>query len=163
MVDDAGRPVGVVDEAACPGVDRFTRLADVLDPAPLTLAGRTPRRARCSTAARPDARVALGRRRRRPARRRAHRARARCAPAIYTPAVDAAGRLRVAAAVGINGDVAVKAKALLDAGVDVLVVDTAHGHQEKMLDALRAVRSVVGATPSRSSPATSSPPRARAT
>ena len=62
---------------------------------------------------------------------------------IYTPALDAAGRLRTAAAVGINGDVAVKAKALLDAGVDVLVVDTAHGHQEKMLDALRAVRAVV--------------------
>ena len=62
---------------------------------------------------------------------------------IYAPAVDDRGRLRTAAAVGINGDVAVKAKALLDAGVDVLVVDTAHGHQEKMLDALRAVRSVV--------------------
>jgi IMP dehydrogenase len=62
---------------------------------------------------------------------------------IYTPTLDAAGRLRTAAAVGINGDVAVKAKALLDAGVDVLVVDTAHGHQEKMLDALRAVRAVV--------------------
>ena len=63
---------------------------------------------------------------------------------IYTPAVDDRGRLRTAAAVGVNGDVAVKTKALLDAGVDVLVVDTAHGHQEKMLDALRAVRSVVG-------------------
>jgi IMP dehydrogenase len=63
---------------------------------------------------------------------------------IYTPALDATGRLRTAAAVGINGDVAVKAKALLDGGVDVLVVDTAHGHQEKMLDALRAVRGVVG-------------------
>ena len=37
VVDDAGRPVGTVDEAACTGVDRFTRLADVLDPAPLTL------------------------------------------------------------------------------------------------------------------------------
>jgi IMP dehydrogenase len=62
---------------------------------------------------------------------------------IYVPALDADGRLRTAAAMGINGDVAVKAKALLDAGVDVLVVDTAHGHQEKMLDALRAVRTVV--------------------
>lgn len=58
---------------------------------------------------------------------------------IYQPAVDTAGRLRVAAAVGINGDVAAKAKALADAGVDVLVLDTAHGHQEGMLRALRAV------------------------
>ncbi len=58
---------------------------------------------------------------------------------IYRPAVDAHGRLRVAAAVGINGDVVEKAKALVAAGVDVLVVDTAHGHQEGMLRALRAL------------------------
>lgn len=58
---------------------------------------------------------------------------------LYRPAVDADGRLAVAAAVGINGDVAAKAKALAAAGVDVLVVDTAHGHQEGMLRALRAV------------------------
>ncbi|MER6799243.1 GuaB1 family IMP dehydrogenase-related protein, partial [Amycolatopsis mediterranei] len=61
---------------------------------------------------------------------------------IYTPAVDDAGRLRVAAAVGVNGDVAAKAEAVLGSGVDVLVVDTAHGHQEKMIAALKAVRSV---------------------
>ncbi|MEV4735620.1 MULTISPECIES: GuaB1 family IMP dehydrogenase-related protein [unclassified Microbacterium] len=58
---------------------------------------------------------------------------------LYRPALDADGRLAVAAAVGINGDVAAKAKALAAAGVDVLVVDTAHGHQEGMLDALRTV------------------------
>ncbi|TXK17206.1 GuaB1 family IMP dehydrogenase-related protein [Homoserinibacter sp. GY 40078] len=58
---------------------------------------------------------------------------------LYRPAVDRDGRLRVAAAVGINGDVAAKARALADAGVDVLVVDTAHGHQEGMLRALRTV------------------------
>lgn len=55
---------------------------------------------------------------------------------LYRPAVDADGRLAVAAAVGINGDVAAKAKALAAAGVDVLVVDTAHGHQEGMLRAV---------------------------
>ncbi|NQX26987.1 GuaB1 family IMP dehydrogenase-related protein [Microbacteriaceae bacterium VKM Ac-2854] len=58
---------------------------------------------------------------------------------IYEPALDAHGRLRVAAAVGINGDVEAKAKALAAAGVDVLVLDTAHGHQEGMLRALRLV------------------------
>lgn len=58
---------------------------------------------------------------------------------LYAPALDADGRLVVAAAIGINGDVAAKAKALAGAGVDVLVIDTAHGHQERMLDALRAV------------------------
>jgi IMP dehydrogenase len=59
---------------------------------------------------------------------------------LYRPAVDGDGRLRVAAALGVNGDVAGKAEALLDVGVDVLVVDTAHGHQERMLEALRLVR-----------------------
>lgn len=58
---------------------------------------------------------------------------------LYAPAVDANGRLRVAAAIGINGDVAAKAKALAAAGVDVLVIDTAHGHQAGMLRALSIV------------------------
>lgn len=58
---------------------------------------------------------------------------------LYRPAVDADGRLIVAAAIGINGDVAGKARALAAAGVDVLVLDTAHGHQDGMLRALRAV------------------------
>jgi IMP dehydrogenase len=48
----------------------------------------------------------------------------------------------VAAAVGINGDVAAKAAEVLDTGADVLVIDTAHGHQDKMIDALRAVRAL---------------------
>ncbi len=138
VVDDGGRPVGTVDEAACTGVDRFTRLADVLDPAPLTLPLDTAprevfealgRRAGWRSASTPTAGWPACSPRS-----------ARCAPGSTPRPLDAAGRLRTAAAVGINGDVAVKAKALLDAGVDVLVVDTAHGHQEKMLDALRAVR-----------------------
>jgi IMP dehydrogenase len=58
---------------------------------------------------------------------------------LYRPAVDAHGRLRVAAAVGVNGDPAAHAAALVEAGVDVLVLDTAHGHQQQMLAALRSV------------------------
>src|SRR5262249_7531700 len=61
---------------------------------------------------------------------------------IYTPAVDDKGRLRVAAAVGINGDVGAKARSLAEAGVDLLVIDTAHGHQLKMLDAIKSVSSL---------------------
>ena len=61
---------------------------------------------------------------------------------LYPPALDSAGRLRIAAAVGINGDVAKKASELLDAGADVLVVDTAHGHQKKMFEALQAIRKI---------------------
>ena len=59
---------------------------------------------------------------------------------LYTPALDKNGKLRIAAAVGINGDVAGKAKELIDAGVDVLVVDTAHGHQAKMIEAIKKIR-----------------------
>ncbi|NNG40601.1 GuaB1 family IMP dehydrogenase-related protein [Flexivirga sp. ID2601S] len=60
--------------------------------------------------------------------------------AIYRPALDDQGRLRIGVAIGINGDVEGKARAALDAGADVLVVDTAHGHQDKMLEALSVVR-----------------------
>ncbi len=58
---------------------------------------------------------------------------------IYEPAVDSQGRLVIGAAVGINGDVADKAAALLQLEIDVLVVDTAHGHQTKMLEVLPVV------------------------
>ncbi|WAB83023.1 GuaB1 family IMP dehydrogenase-related protein [Microcella daejeonensis] len=58
---------------------------------------------------------------------------------LYEPARDAHGRLRVAAAVGVNGDPAARAAALVEAGVDVLVLDTAHGHQQQMIEAVRAV------------------------
>ena len=62
--------------------------------------------------------------------------------AIYSPSVDAAGRLRIGAAVGISGEAADRARALLAAGADVLVMDTAHGHQDRMLETLVAVRAV---------------------
>lgn len=58
---------------------------------------------------------------------------------LYRPAVDADGRLIVAAAVGINGDVAAKAGVLVAAGADVIVIDTAHGHQDAMLRAIESV------------------------
>ena len=81
---------------------------------------------------------------------------------LYQPTIDPGGRLRVGAALGINGDVAAKAKLLLDAGVDVLVVDTAHGHQDKMISALHAVRGLSPQVPSWPR-ATWSPRRACAT
>jgi IMP dehydrogenase len=53
---------------------------------------------------------------------------------------DEIGRLRVAAAIGAGGDFLTRAKALIDAGVDALVVDTAHGHADAVLDATARVR-----------------------
>lgn len=66
---------------------------------------------------------------------------------LYTPALDARGRLVVAAAVGINGDVAAKARALVEAGVDVIVIDTAHGHQDGMVRAIDTVAALNLAVP----------------
>ena len=51
-------------------------------------------------------------------------------------AKDALGRLRVAAAVGVSHDLEARASALVEAGVDALVLDSAHGHSEGILDAL---------------------------
>ena len=135
---DGGRPVGLVTEAATAGVDRFARIRDVavtdfvtaplhtdprqvfdlLEHAPVDVAVLTFDDGSLAGVLTRTGAVRAG---------------------IYSPAVDAGGRLRVAAAVGINGDVADKARALADAGVDLLVVDTAHGHQLRMLDALKAV------------------------
>ncbi|HTG53351.1 MAG TPA: IMP dehydrogenase [Gemmatimonadaceae bacterium] len=53
---------------------------------------------------------------------------------------DKHGRLRVAAAVGAGSDVRERARALVDAGVDALVVDTAHGHAEAVLEATSRLR-----------------------
>lgn len=61
---------------------------------------------------------------------------------LYEPATDANGKLRIGVAIGINGDVAGRAAALIDAGADVLVVDTAHGHQETMIEALKKVKAL---------------------
>ena len=65
---------------------------------------------------------------------------ARCGPRCTSLPPTRAGRLRIAAAAGVNGDVISKANALAEAGVDLIVVDTAHGHQEKMIAALAAIR-----------------------
>ncbi len=55
-------------------------------------------------------------------------------------AKDERGRLRVAAAVGVGKDTMERADALVKAGVDVLVVDTAHGHSRGVLDTVRELK-----------------------
>jgi IMP dehydrogenase len=55
-------------------------------------------------------------------------------------AKDEKGRLLVGAALGITKDFLVRAKALIDANVDVLVIDTAHGHNQGVLDAVKKVK-----------------------
>lgn len=53
---------------------------------------------------------------------------------------DSLGRLRVGAAVGTGPDAEARAAALVEAGVDILVLDTAHGHSRSVLEALRHFR-----------------------
>ncbi len=138
-----GHPVGVVTEADCQGVDRFTQLRQVMSTGLFTLtAGTDPEHAFNL--------LYEGRHRLAPVLDH----HGRCVgiltrtgalrSTMYEPATDARGRLRIGAAIGINGDVAAKAKLLLDAGADLLVIDTAHGHQDRMIDALRAVRGAMG-------------------
>ncbi len=57
-----------------------------------------------------------------------------------TAAKDALGRLRVAAAIGATGDFRERADELVKARVDCLVVDTAHGHSSRVIDAVKEIR-----------------------
>ena len=57
---------------------------------------------------------------------------------------DDRGRLAVGAAIGVRGDVIERAQALQEAGADVLVLDIAHGHSERAIEALGRVREAVG-------------------
>ena len=54
---------------------------------------------------------------------------------------DSLGRLRVAAALGVTADVVDRSEALVQAGVDAVVIDTAHGHTKGVVNALKAVKS----------------------
>ena len=63
---------------------------------------------------------------------------------LLTPSLDAHGRLMVAAALGISSSAGTIATELVRMGVDALVLDTAHGHQRRMLESVAAVRAAVG-------------------
>ena len=141
VVVDDGRPVGVVAEDDCTEVDRFAQVRHVMRPATVVLPEDADPRAAFDALDRSHAALAVavdadgllvGVLTRTGALR----------ATLYSPAVDAHGGLRVAAAVGVNGDVAQKARDLLEAGVDCLVVDTAHGHQDRMLEALAVIRTL---------------------
>ena len=136
-----GRPIGLVTESCCDGVDRFARVRDIaitdfvkapvgtnpreifelLEHAPVDVAVLTGADGTVAGVLTRTGAIRAG---------------------IYSPAVDAKGRLRIGAAVGINGDVVAKAQALTEVGVDLVVVDTAHGHQVKAMDAIKSIASL---------------------
>ena len=63
---------------------------------------------------------------------------------VLKPALDAKARLMVGAAVAISAEVASRIEQLIEIGVDFVVLDTAHGHQQQMLDAITTARKAAG-------------------
>ncbi len=140
VVVQDGRPLGTVSEADATGVDRFAQAHEVMSSDLLTVPADTSSTEIFDSLTRRHLNAALvidgGRLVGVMTLKHALRS------TLYRPALDGDGRLLIGAAVGINGDVAVRAEALLNSGIDVLVVDTAHGHQDRMLQALKSVREV---------------------
>ena len=146
VILDNRKPIGVISQADLESVDRFTQLRQVMHTDFITLPESTAPR---------EAFEALESSRREFAvitnsdgdligiltKSGALRA------TLYRPALDSKGHLRIATAIGINGDVVGKAQALLAAGSDCLVIDTAHGHQEKMIEAIKAVKALNPSVP----------------
>jgi IMP dehydrogenase len=140
VVDEQETPVGIFTEADAAGFDRFTQLHRVMSTELVTVDEGTPlepiferlasKRLSCVPVVRGRRLIGVV------TRKGALRS------TLYKPALDSKGHLLIGTAIGINGDVKGKAEALLRAGTDLLVIDAAHGHQRKMLDAVELIRSL---------------------
>lgn len=142
VVDDDRRPIGIITHSDLRDRDQYTPAARLMTPRliafPLGVSNR-------------DAFVAM------------EDARVKAAPVLdadgrlagvitrndavrlelVRPSLDAGGELMVAAAIGISADAAAHAARVLEIGVSAIVLDTAHGHQRRMLEAIAAVKAVV--------------------
>ncbi len=146
VVDQDGVPAGVFTEHDAAGFDRFTQLQNVMNREVLSL--RDDMNLESIYEQMSELRISFA-----PVvaasgqlvgcvtRKGALRS------TIYQPAVDASGRLMIGAAVGINADPGLRARELVQMGVDVIVVDTAHGHQQRMLRVLEAVKAEAKTVP----------------
>jgi IMP dehydrogenase len=139
VVDEQRRPLGVVTSSDLEGRDQYTAVARVMSTETVTLP---------SDVSNADAFAAV------------HHARVKAAPVLdaqgklvgilgredpvraelLRPSLDDGERLLVAAAVGISSSAVDRAVALVELGVTCVVVDTAHGHQRRMLEVLAKVR-----------------------
>jgi len=141
IVVQDNKPIGIVTEADWEGADRFTQVQRVMSKDLMVIPDTVDARAAFDLLHEKNRKLApvvdkngklVGILTRTSALR----------STLYQPALDSSGKLRIAAAVGVNGDVKAKAEGLIAAGVDLLVVDTAHGHQEKMIEVLKLIRSI---------------------
>ena len=133
------KPIGIVTEADWEGADRFTQVQRVMSKDLMVIPDSVDARAAFELLHEKNRKLApvvdkngklVGILTRTSALR----------STLYQPALDSNGRLRIAAAVGVNGDVKAKVEGLIQAGVDLLVIDTAHGHQEKMIEVLKMIK-----------------------
>jgi IMP dehydrogenase len=145
VVDDERRPIGIVTHADLRDRDQYTPASALMSPHLVTIQAGTPNR---------DAFL------------RMDQERVKAVPALdgegrllgvltrddavrlelLRPSLDARGQLMVAAAVGISAQVGPTAARLVELGVSAIVLDTAHGHQRRMLEAIREVRRAIGAS-----------------
>jgi IMP dehydrogenase len=143
VVDDQQRPIGIVTHSDLRERDQYVPAARLMSQRLITLPAEISNR---------DAFLQMG------------EARVKAAPVLddkgrllgvltrndavrlelLRPALDATGRLMVAAAIGISTEAPATAAQLLEIGVSAIVLDTAHGHQRRMLEATRAVKKIVG-------------------
>jgi IMP dehydrogenase len=146
VVDAQNRPLGVFTEHDAAGFDRFTQLKNVMnldmvcfnDTQSVSDIHDALVEQRLSFAPVIDSNgVLVGAVTRKGALR----------STIYKPALNSRGEFLTSVAVGINGDPAQRARDLVALGVDVLVIDTAHGHQATMIRAIEAVRAAAPSVP----------------
>jgi len=143
VVDDENRPLGIVTHADLRDRDQYTPAKALMSSRLVTIPMGTPNR---------DAFLLM------------EEARVKAVPVLdaagrlsgvltrddavrlelLRPALDLRGELMVAAAVGISANAADIARRLLEIGVSAIVLDTAHGHQRRMLEAIRSVRKAIG-------------------
>lgn len=146
VVDAENRPLGIFTEHDAAGYDRFTQLKNVMnldmvcfrDDQSVSEIHDALVEQRLSFAPVIDSNgVLVGAVTRKGALR----------STIYKPALNSRGEFLTSVAVGINGDPAQRARDLVALGVDVLVIDTAHGHQASMIRAIEAVRAAAPGVP----------------
>lgn len=142
VVDDERRPLGVVTHAALRDRDQYTPVSQLMSQRIVALPFKVSNR---------EAFIQM------------EEARVKAAPVLddagrligvltrddavrlelLRPSLDSSGKLMVAAAVGISAQAPETARKLLEIGVSAIVLDTAHGHQRRMLEAIRAVKTEI--------------------
>ena len=143
IIDQKHRPIGIISEADCADLDRFTKLSKVMSSNIFSIKENTSS-AECFNLLDKNRLFMapivneqgnlIGALTKNGALRNE----------LYKPAVDNKNQLLIAVAIGINGDPAERAEQLVAMGVNIIVIDTAHGHQKKTLQAIKNVSDKVG-------------------